>query len=167
MVARRKPIAIEKLDFAKKRATLEAESRKHARMLSAFAYTRIQAVLRARSYDAGIAVLASNPAYSSIIGKYKFASRYELSAHNATACVLARRVDDFGERLPSQFQVTPPLLAKNRSGHGWSLWAMVSRRDRVAHAARRRSLLSWHRPVTPPGLAFPRATLTGPSLWTR
>jgi IS605 OrfB family transposase len=137
-VDRGKPIAIEKLDFWKTRATLEAASGKHARMFCAFAYRRIQAVIRARSYEAGIEVLDTNPAYSSIIGKYKFASRYGLSAHNAAACVLARRVDDLGERLPSQFQVTPRLLAKNRSGHVWSLWAIVSRRDRVAHAARRR-----------------------------
>ena len=161
-VDRRKPIAIEKLDFWKKRATLEAASGKHARMLCAFAYRRIQAVIRARSYEAGIAVLETNPAYSSIIGKYKFASRYGLSAHNAAACVLARRVADLGERLPSQFQVTPQLLAKNRSGHVWSLWAIVSRRDRVAHAARRRpgcsttrspaarALVSTARPVIPP-----------------
>jgi hypothetical protein len=50
-------------------------SGKHARMFCAFAYTRIQAVIRARSYEAGIEVLDTNPAYSSIIGKYKFASR--------------------------------------------------------------------------------------------
>ena len=125
-VDRRKPIAIEKLDFWKKRATLEAQSGKHARMLCAFAYRRIQAVIRARSYEAGIEVLETNPAYSSLIGKYKFASRYGLSAHNAAACVIARRVDGLGERLPSQFQVTPQLLAKNRSGHVWSLWASVS-----------------------------------------
>jgi IS605 OrfB family transposase len=161
-VARSKPFAIEKLDFAKKRARLEAESRKHARMISAFAYRRIRAVLRARSYDAGIEVLATNPAYSSIIGKYKFASRYGLSAHNAAACVLARRVMGLGERLPSQFQVTPQLLVKNRSGHVWSLWAIISRRDRAAHAAQRRpggsttrspaapALASTARPVIPP-----------------
>jgi hypothetical protein len=122
-------------------------------MFSAFAYTRIQAVLRARSYDAGIEVLDTNPAYSSIIGKYKFASRYGLSAHQATACVIARRVVGLGERLPSQFQVTPQLLAKNRSGHGWSLWAIVSRRDRVAHAARRRPDCSTTRSPAAPALA--------------
>jgi len=69
------------------------------------------------------------------------------------ACVLARRVDGLGERLPSQFQVTPQLLAKNRSGHVWSLWAMVSRRDRVAHAARRRPGCSTTRSPAAPALA--------------
>jgi len=152
-VDRRKPIAIEKLDFWKKRATLEAQSGKHARMLCAFAYRRIQAVIRARSYEAGIEVRDTNPAYSSIIGKYKFASRYGLSAHNAAACVIARRVDGLGERLPSQLQVTPQLLAKNRSGHVWSLWAIVSRRDRVAHATRRRPGCSTTRSPAAPALA--------------
>src|SRR5262249_18410760 len=89
-------------------------------------YTRVQAVLRARSYEAGIEGLDTNPAYSSLIGKGKFASRYGLSAHNAAACVIARGVVGLGGRLPSQFQGSPQLLAENRRGHVWSLWAIVS-----------------------------------------
>jgi hypothetical protein len=80
-------------------------------------------------------VLTTNPAFSSIIGTYKFATRYGLSRHTAAACVIARRVNGLGERLPSQLQVTLPLLAKNRGRHVWSLWAMIARRDRAAHGA--------------------------------
>jgi hypothetical protein len=49
--------------------------------------------------------------------------------------------------------VTPQLLAKNRSGQVWSLWAIVSRRDRVAHRARRRPGGSTTRSPATPALA--------------
>ena len=137
-VERKKPIGIEKLNFATKKSALEAEPSRHARRLSSFAYSFIQAVIRARAYDAGIEVLDTNPAYSSVIGKHKFQARYGLSAHTSAACVIARRVVGLGERLPSQLRVTPPLLAKNRGRHVWSLWAVVAHRDRAALAARRR-----------------------------
>lgn len=135
---RRKPIAIEKLDFSQKKASLEGKSARYCRTLSAFAYAQIHATLRARAYDAGIEVLETNPAFSSIIGKHKFQSRYGLSAHGAAAAVLARRVNGFGERLPRRLQVTLPLPVRNRGRHVWSLWAAVARRDRAAHVVQRR-----------------------------
>jgi hypothetical protein len=52
-------------------------------MLSALAYTQIQTITRARAFDAGIRVFEVNPAYSSGIGQYKFASRYGMSGHTA------------------------------------------------------------------------------------
>src|SRR5215469_17084345 len=79
------------------------------------------------------------------------------------ACVQARRVDGLGERLPSQFQVTPQLLARNRSGHVWSLWAMVSRRDQVAHALRRRPGCSTTRsPAAPAPASTARPVIPPP-----
>lgn len=122
-----KPLAIEKLDFKKKKSNLEGQGKKYARMLSSLAYTQIQTVLRARVFDAGIEVVEDNPAYTSIIGQNKFASRYGLSVHNAAALVIGRRIMGFSETLPSQLHVTLPLPVRNRSRHVWSKWAVVSR----------------------------------------
>ncbi|MBI5568866.1 MAG: IS200/IS605 family element transposase accessory protein TnpB [Desulfomonile tiedjei] len=137
-VSRCKPIVVEKLDFSRKKAAIEAESRKYCRMLSALAYSHIQATIRARAFDAGIEVLSANPAYSTLIGKHKFSVRYGLSAHQAAACVIARRVYGLSERLPGQLRVTLPLSARNRGRHVWSMWAVVSHRDRAAHEVLRR-----------------------------
>jgi hypothetical protein len=44
-------------------------------MLSSLAYTQVQTFLRARAFDAGIEVYEVNPAYTSVIGRYKFSGR--------------------------------------------------------------------------------------------
>lgn len=139
VVARKEPIVIEKLDFQKKKSALESQSAKYARMLSALSYTQIQTTIRARAFDAGIEVHEVNPAYTSVIGQYKFKDRYGLSAHNAAALVIGRRSLGFSETLPSQVHVTLPLSVRNRSRHVWAKWAVVSRKTSAALAARRQS----------------------------
>lgn len=138
-VNKKKPIIIERLDFQKKKAALEKQSPRYTRMLSSLAYTQIQAIIRARAYDAGIEVFDVNPAYTSVIGQYKFKDRYGMSRHNASALVIGRRFMGLGERLPGQLHVTLPLPVRNRSRHVWSKWAVVSRKTSAAPAAHRRS----------------------------
>ena len=94
-----KPISIEFLDFAKKKAQLSYASPGRQRMLSAFAYTRFAQTVGARAHDAGIEVVEVQAAYSSKIGAQKYARRYGLSVHRAAAFVLARRAQNFPDRL--------------------------------------------------------------------
>jgi IS605 OrfB family transposase len=94
-----KPISIEFLDFAKKKAQLSNASPGRQRMLSAFAYTRFAQTVGARAHDAGIEVVEVRAAYSSKIGAQKYARRYGLSGHRAAAFVLARRGQKFPDRL--------------------------------------------------------------------
>jgi IS605 OrfB family transposase len=94
-----KPISIEYLDFAKKKAQLSYASPGKQRMLSAFAYTRFAQTVRARAHDAGIEVVEVRAAYSSKIGAQKYARRYGLSGHRAAAFVLARRGQSFPDCL--------------------------------------------------------------------
>jgi IS605 OrfB family transposase len=138
-VKTRKPLIIERLDFQKKKSALEKEFPRYTRMLSSLAYTQVQTCLRARAFDAGIEVHEVNPAYTSVIGRYKFGGRYGMSAHNAAALVIGRRSSGFGESLPSQLHGTLPLPARNRGRHVWSQWAAVSRKDKAVLAAHGRS----------------------------
>ncbi|MDA8215919.1 MAG: IS200/IS605 family accessory protein TnpB-related protein, partial [Nitrospiraceae bacterium] len=138
-VSRCKPIVIEQLDFQKKKAVLEKQSPKYARMLSSLAYTQIQTLIRARAFDNGIEVFEVNPAYTSVIGQYKFKDRYGMSTHNAAALVIGRRSMGFSETLPSQLHGTLPLSVRNRGRHVWSKWAVVSRKTSAAFAAHRQS----------------------------
>ena len=94
-----KPISIEFLDFAKKKAQRSYASPGRQRMLSAFAYTRFAQTVGARAHDAGLEVVEVRAAYSSKIGAEKYASRYGLSGHRAAAFVLARRGQKFSDRL--------------------------------------------------------------------
>jgi IS605 OrfB family transposase len=138
-VQKQKPLVMEKLDFQKKKATLEGESPGYSRMLSALAYNQIQAILRARAFDAGIQVFEVNPAYTSVIGQHKFARRYGISVHNAAALVMGRRCLGFRESLPLQLRSTLPLSVRNRGRHVWRQWAAVSRKTKAALAVHRQS----------------------------
>ena len=96
---RQKPISIEYLEFAKKKAQLSYASPGRQRMLSSFAYTRFAQTIGARAHDSGIEVVEVRAAYSSKIGAQKYARRYGLSVHRAAAFVLARRGQRFLDRL--------------------------------------------------------------------
>jgi IS605 OrfB family transposase len=134
-----KPLAIEKLAFAQKKAALEDEGPRHARMLSALAYARIGATLRARAHDAGLEVIARNPAYTSVIGREKFAGRYGLSPHHAAALVIARRALNLSERPNRRARTARPLPARNRGRHVWSFWRQVAQQQRRMYRAGSRS----------------------------
>ena len=67
-----KPLVIERLDFRQKKAVLEGESRKYARMLSSFSYGKVKAYFLSRGYRAGVEIVTVNPAYSSVVGRVKF-----------------------------------------------------------------------------------------------
>ena len=141
-----KPIVIEKLDFRRKKATLEGESRKHSRMLSSFGYGKVKAYFLSRGYREGVEVNQVNPAYSSVIGRVKFMERYGLTVHQAAALVLARRLIGCSERIPRR-RVAPvgngvhvafTVPARKRVKHVWMYWGAVSGQLRPALAAQHR-----------------------------
>lgn len=140
-----KPLVIEKLDFSKKKATLENNNARHSRMLSGLSYSAIKRIIAARAYDAGIEVISVNPAYTSIIGRINFAGRFGISIHQGAALAIARRGLGFSEKpatagvfLPNGTHVTLALPVRNRAKHVWAQWAGIQRNLRAALAAHRR-----------------------------
>jgi IS605 OrfB family transposase len=136
---RQKPVVVERLDFEAKKAEVERTGAGYSRMLSAFAYATVQALLHARCYDAGIALHRVHPAYTSMIGACKFADRYGLTRHQAAACAIGRRGMHLAERPNRRpgAHVTVPLPARTRGTHVWAFWRGVARRA-AAHQARGR-----------------------------
>jgi hypothetical protein len=106
----------------------------YARMLSAFAYAAVQQLIQARASDAGIEVRFVDPAFTSVIGRHKFAARYGLSGHQSAACVIARQADRFSERPNRRDPNAQFLPARNRNRHVWSLGESPSQRS-GAHSA--------------------------------
>ena len=141
-----KPVVIEKLDFRQKKAVLEGESRRYSRMLSSFSYGKFKAYLISRGYREGVEVNQVNPAFSSVIGRVKFMERYGLSAHQAAALVLARRLVGCSERIPRRrvlpvgngVHVAFTVPVRKRVKHVWTLWGAVSGQLRPALAAQHR-----------------------------
>ena len=67
-----KPIVIEELDFRRKKAALEGESRRYSRMLSSFSYSKVKAYCLSRGYREGAEINQVHPAFSSVVGWVKF-----------------------------------------------------------------------------------------------
>jgi len=138
-----KGLVIESLNFVKKN-----KGKRFNRMSHNFVYRRLLESLERRAKKCGVAIKRVHPAYTSIIGKYKYATSYGLSFHQAAALVIARRGLGFHERIPKKIQhlisvlicklssLLPALEAKSkrevfrllkklknwRSIHSWSFW---------------------------------------------
>ncbi len=118
-----KPVVIEKLNFAAKKNQFELYSSGYRRMLSNFAYKKFHSMILSKAYLFGVQVIEVNPAYSSIIGKYKFSQNRGISVHIAAAFVLARRAFRFSERLPARSAL---WLTEYGHRHVWALWKSFS-----------------------------------------
>ena len=140
-----KPLVHEELDFTKKKRELrENQSPRYARMLSGFAYQQFADTLQSRSWREGVDLHAVNPAYTSVIGRVKFATRYGLTIHQAAACVIGRRYFGLSERAPRHegpipdgkgSHVTVPLPVRKRGMHVWKFWAALDKKLKTALAA--------------------------------
>lgn len=140
-----KPLIIEKLDFQKKKSELkESGNPRYSRMLSSLAYTSIISIIKSRAYRFGVQVKEINPAFTSIIGRVKFAARYGLTIHESAALCIARRFQRVSERLPRHLDRIPDgkgghvalsLPVRNRDKHVWSQWRQVKKKLSAAHAA--------------------------------
>jgi IS605 OrfB family transposase len=143
-----KPLVIEDLDFQKKKATLrENKTASFSRMLSSFSYESLKTHLKSRGSKKGIEVIQVNPAYTSIIGRVKFAKRYGLTVHHAAALTIGRRYLKFSEKLPSHLEipdgkegyVTLPYPQRNRDKHVWHFWRQLNKKVLAALAAHYRT----------------------------
>ena len=138
-----KGLVIESLNFVKKN-----KGKRFNRMSHNFVYRRLLESIERRAIRCGVAIKKVHPAYTSIIGKYKYATDYGLSFHQAAALVIARRGLGFRERIPKKIQrlisvlisslysQMPAMEAKGKreikrllsklknwpSLHSWSFW---------------------------------------------
>jgi IS605 OrfB family transposase len=146
------PVAAEMLDFAdKKRRLRDDHGPAYARMLSSLAYSSFDAALASACCRSGVWLKRVNPAYTSLIGRVKFAPRYGLSIHAAAALSIARRAMGASERMPAPVggelklpldgggHVTLPRPARIGGRHVWSSWQRLNIGWKAALAARGRT----------------------------
>ena len=144
-VQSKKPIVLENLDFKAKKSDLaETHNPRYARMLSSLAYSAINSSIRSRAYRHGIKVEEVNPAFTSVIGRVKFASRYGITVHEAAALCIARRFQELSERIPRSLDDVPdgksghvdlPVPERTLGGHVWKQWRQVRKSLQAALAA--------------------------------
>ena len=98
-----KDIIIEDLDFAKKKSkTLPGKCRQgkqYNKMVHALDYSRYRSWTENLCKKYGVGFQKVNPAYTSRIGKEKYATPMKLTIHRAAALVIARRGQGFKDRV--------------------------------------------------------------------
>jgi hypothetical protein len=166
------PIAHEELDFTRKRGELRYMSRRLARLLSAFAYSKFAATLASRCAREHVHRISVEPAYSSVLGQANYAGVYGVSVDQGAACVIGRRA--LGLRTSVRGKVARQVPRCGSLGHtptvstgpgigddpfDWAGLKLVAKAlSSGPHKARRRS--TWD----PSGLCLRRhsALFTGP-----
>lgn len=147
-------LVVEKLKFSQNHDT----HHRYNRVTTKFRSTMIKLAIRL-ALRRGLDVVQVNPAYTSVIGKHKYARPYGMSGHEAAAFVIARRGQGRQERLPKAIVAQLPQLrerliaeakarpAKDKARarylrwakkladwkhqHYWSLWSVWDKADRL------------------------------------
>ena len=101
-----KDIVVEDLNFTKKKAKVlpgkKKRGKQYNKMIHAFDYSRYLFWMENLCIKYGVGFNKVNPAYTSKIGKAKYAGPKKLTVHRAAAFVIARRGQDFKDKCPSK-----------------------------------------------------------------
>jgi IS605 OrfB family transposase len=124
-----KALVIEELDFEEKKKALREQPKGRRRFLSAFAYSQFQKAIRSKARSQGIELIAINPAYTSLIGAYKYQG-LNVSSHEKASLAIARRAQGYSEglkvfqgTLPSQVMMTERTEFGLCSRHVWGFYS--------------------------------------------
>ena len=125
----KKAIIFENLRFKKE---FEYQGRKFNRIKSTFLWKKLLTLLERKCIENAIMYRKINPAFTSIIGRFKYQKMYNFSIHESSAYVIARRGLGFNEKLslykyPSK--VVKELVLdhagdRTKRIHTWALWRM-------------------------------------------
>jgi len=128
--ARNKDIAIEKLNLNKCKT---GNRKKTNRKISLIQYASFRQFLEVRCIKEGVGLKTINPAYTSVIGNWKYKQFHGISGHNAAALVIARRSNNFKDGLP--IQIYHVLHSGDisrfeqvyRHRHHWAHWSYLTK----------------------------------------
>jgi IS605 OrfB family transposase len=160
-----KPLVHEELDFGRRKQELATSSHpRYARMLSSFAYGAVLQGIESNALLCGVGTVSVDPAYTSAIGRVKYAKSLGISVHQAAGLVIARRGMGYGEAVPRRsvvpdgkgdhFAFEPP--ARNRSMSRRAPWAPV--RSKLLE-----TLAGWHRLRKRAALEDVKTSASGPT----
>lgn len=72
------------------------------RLVHSFAKNKMQKAIISRGLKLGFKIKQVNPAFTSVIGRFKYSKMYGLSVHEAASFVIGRRGLDFEEKIPKE-----------------------------------------------------------------
>lgn len=142
--AQKRALVIEALDFEQKKKQLSAQraSARRQRQLSGLQYAQYLDQVARQCERHGVGLIVVDPAYTSVTGLLKYASRLGVSSHEAAALVIGRRGQQRSERVPRQGPLAVPCMASVApfAVPGWK-----AAETGVARWARLSALLRVHR----------------------
>lgn len=132
-IEKNKGLVFEDLKF---RRNFKPYERKWNRKKSNFVWKRFINLLEYKCIENGIEYKKVNPAYTSVIGKYKYRWMYKINIHESAAYVIGRRGLGYNEKLSfyklSHKQVKEAVLGtlaekyRNKRVHSWVLWKVLN-----------------------------------------
>ena len=141
-----KSIVIEDLDFKQKKTAIKekGKGKYYNRMLSNFFYRQFRAGMQSRCKKMDIELKSVNPAFTSVIGAYKFSGYKKMSFHHCAALAIARRAQGFSERPKTVTDMhspdwmeglnvgqAPELQSNRKFKHIWSYWRFYTKKIRA------------------------------------
>ncbi|NES05751.1 MAG: IS200/IS605 family element transposase accessory protein TnpB [Okeania sp. SIO2F4] len=115
-------IAIESLDFTKKKAIARSEESKvYNEMLSNLATGMFRKALESCCRRFGIELIKVNPAFTSVIGMVNYMAKYGLNSGTAAGLVIGGRALKLSEKIPKCL-----LRPEDVNKHDWSHWRRVA-----------------------------------------
>ncbi|NET42238.1 hypothetical protein [Okeania sp. SIO2B3] len=114
-------IAIESLDFSKKKAKMSGYCKLYNEMLSNLSTGIFRETILSRCRRFGVELIKVNPAFTSVIGMINYMGKYGLNSGTAAALVIGRRALKLSEKIP-QCLLRPEDVNK----HDWSHWRRVA-----------------------------------------
>jgi IS605 OrfB family transposase len=130
-------ITVENLDLSEKK--LSYYNKITNRKIHMIAYAKILELLTSKCFKNQVELVTINPAYTSIIGKFKYRKMYGISVHNAAAMVIARRGlsinDTIGANRACVLQSGEIKNTNSKSSwnyvcrhkHSWSHWSYLDK----------------------------------------
>lgn len=95
-------VAIESLDFTKSKQSSQSTTgldKQKNEMLHSLAYAKFASAMQTACARYEVRLIRVNPAYTSYIGKVKYAESMKLNSHQAAAMVIARRSMKFKDKV--------------------------------------------------------------------
>jgi IS605 OrfB family transposase len=98
------PIVVERLDFKKAKSQIKSgKDKKYNQTVSSLVTAKFLSILTLRCAENAIELFKENPAYTSLIGRLKYANQFSNNIHQAAAMVIARRGAGFSDRKLPRF----------------------------------------------------------------
>ena len=126
----RMSVAIEKLNLEK----CKTDNAKFInRKVSLIQYGILRDKIEVKCIKENVWLDKVHPAYTSIIGKYKYKKFYGISVHNSAALVIARRANKYIDKVPNQIcRVLHSGDASefekiHKTRHHWAHWSFVNK----------------------------------------